>query len=223
MLVRNEQERGETWRIFRIMAEFVEGFELMAETKPAVSIFGSARTKATNKYYKLTREIAALLVKEGYSVITGGGPGIMEAGNRGAQEAGGKSIGLNIQLPMEQHPNRFITHMLNFRYFFCRKVMFVKYARAFIIMPGGFGTLDEFFEALTLIQTNRIEPFPVVLVGSDFWKGLLEWIEDALLGEKNISKEDLKLFHVVDTPQDVIKIVNAFNKKPTTKAKKRKK
>lgn len=218
------ESRGETWRVFRIMAEFVDGFEFMAETQPAISIFGSARTCATDKYYTLGKKVAALLVKEGYSIITGGGPGIMEAANRGAKEAGGKSIGLNIQLPMEQKPNRFITHMLNFRYFFCRKVMFVKYARGFIIMPGGFGTLDEFFEAITLIQTKRIEPFPVVLVGSSYWKGLLEWMKTVLIKQKSISKDDMDAFYVVDTAEDVVKSIKDFekNKRKRVSTKKRK-
>ncbi|MFC1808625.1 TIGR00730 family Rossman fold protein [Candidatus Omnitrophota bacterium] len=208
----NGENKSETWRVFRIMAEFVDGFEFMSTTQPAISIFGSARTCATDKNYTLAKQIAFQLVKAGYSIITGGGPGIMEAANRGAKEAGGKSIGLNIQLPMEQKPNRFITHMLNFRYFFCRKVMFVKYARGFVIMPGGFGTLDEFFEAVTLIQTNRIEPFPVVLVGSAYWRGLLEWMKKVLLKQKSISKEDLEQFYVVDNPQDVVKIIKEFDK-----------
>ena len=208
----NGENKSETWRVFRIMAEFVDGFEFMAASQPAISIFGSARTRATDKYYNLAKRIAYLLGKEGFSIITGGGPGIMEAANRGAKEAGGKSIGLNIQLPMEQKPNRFITHMLNFRYFFCRKVMFVKYARGFVIMPGGFGTLDEFFEAVTLIQTNRTEPFPVVLVGSAFWKGLLEWMKKTLIKEKTISKEDLALFYVTDDPEEVVKVIKSFDK-----------
>jgi len=218
------ESRGETWRVFKIMAEFVDGFEFMSESQPAISIFGSARTRATDKYYKLGKKVAALLVKEGYSVITGGGPGIMEAANRGAKEAGGKSIGLNIQLPMEQKPNRFITHMLNFRYFFCRKVMFVKYARGFVIMPGGFGTLDEFFEAVTLIQTNRIEPFPVILVGSSYWKGLLDWMKKVLIKQKSISKDDMDAFYVVDTAEDVVKSIKDFdkNKRNRVSVKKRK-
>ncbi|MBN1492925.1 MAG: TIGR00730 family Rossman fold protein [Candidatus Omnitrophica bacterium] len=208
----NGEQRSETWRVFRIMAEFVDGFEFMSESQPAISIFGSARTRATDKYYTLAQKIAYSLVKEGYSIITGGGPGIMEAANRGAKEADGKSIGLNIQLPMEQKPNRFITHMLNFRYFFCRKVMFVKYARGFVIMPGGFGTLDEFFEAVTLVQTNRIEPFPVVLVGSAYWKGLLDWMKKTLIKEKTISKEDMACFYVVDTPAEVVRAIKGFDK-----------
>ena len=215
--------RGEPWRMFRIMAEFVDGFELMAETRPAISIFGSARTKPTQQYYSLAREIAYSLAREGYAVITGGGGGIMEAANRGAKDAGGKSIGLNIQLPMEQKPNRFITHMLNFRYFFCRKVMFVKYARGFVIMPGGYGTLDEFFEAITLIQTERIEPFPVVLVGSKYWAGLFAWLKTTMLQAGNISPEDLALFSVVDHAKDVVAVMNKFNKKKRGNVRKRKK
>jgi len=211
--MKNHVDQKETWRMFRILAEFVDGFELMSETRPAISIFGSARTDESNKYYILARQIAAMLAESGYSVITGGGPGIMEAGNRGAKEAGGKSIGLNIQLPMEQSSNPFVTHMLNFRYFFCRKVMFVKYARGFVIMPGGFGTLDEFFEAITLIQTNRIEPFPVVLVGREYWQGLMDWVSDVMLKHKNISKGDLELFTIIDEPEDVVKYIKEYDTK----------
>lgn len=202
----------ETWRIFRIMAEFVEGFETLADFSPAVTIFGSARTEPDNKYYKLAEKTAAKLVENKYAVITGGGPGIMEAANKGATEAGGASIGLNIQLPFEQQPNRFIKTLLSFRYFFCRKVMFVKYASAFIIFPGGFGTLDELFEALTLIQTERIDKFPVIVVGSDFWKGLLDWVEDTMLEEKNISREDLQLYTVTDDPDKIVDIINEYHK-----------
>ncbi|VAX35954.1 hypothetical protein MNBD_UNCLBAC01-1148 [hydrothermal vent metagenome] len=200
------------WRIFRIMGEFVEGFHRMAEVGPAVSIFGSARTKKTNKWYTQTEETASLLVKEGYAVITGGGPGIMEAGNKGASKAKGESIGLNIDLPFEQKPNRYIKKLINFHYFFCRKVTFVKYAKAFVIFPGGYGTLDELFESITLIQTCRLEKFPVILFGSDYWGGLLDWLKDSVLKAKHIDEKDLDLFEVVDTPEDVIKSIRNFYK-----------
>ena len=201
------------WRIFRIMGEFVESFHRMSQVGQAVSIFGSARTKKTNKWYKQADKTAELLVKAGYAVITGGGPGIMEAGNRGAKKAKGESIGLTIDLPFEQKSNPYITLAINFHYFFCRKVTFVKYAKAFVIFPGGFGTLDEFFESITLIQTCRLEKFPVVLYGSSYWNGLLEWIETTMLKEKNIDAEDLDIFRVVDTPEDVIKSIKGFYKK----------
>lgn len=198
------------WRVFRIMAEFVDGFSELSEIGPAVTIFGSARTQANHKMYRLAEETARLLVKEGYAVITGGGPGIMEASNKGASQAGGESIGLNIDLPFEQKPNPYVHHLINFHYFFSRKVMFVKYAKAFVIFPGGFGTLDEFFESITLIQTKRIGKFPVVLVGSHYWKGLVEWCKSVLLAEKYISLPDLDIFKIVDTPEDVIKIIKEF-------------
>ncbi len=204
------------WRVFKIMAEFVDGFEELSDLGPAVSIFGSARTKKTNKYYKMAEKTAELLVKEGYAVITGGGPATMEAANKGAFKAKGASVGLNIDLPFEQKPNRYVTTLINFHYFFCRKVMFVKYASAFVIFPGGFGTLDEFFESLTLIQTQRMERFPVILFGSEYWKGLGEWLKYTMLAHGNIDKEDLNIFQVVDEPQDVIKMIrNFYNKKNT--------
>ncbi len=198
------------WRVFRIMSEFVDGFHELSEIGPAVSIFGSARTKKTHKMYKMAEKTAQLLVKEGYAVITGGGPAIMEAANKGATKAGGRSIGLNIDLPFEQKPNRYINTLINFHYFFCRKVMFVKYASAFVIFPGGFGTLDEFFESITLIQTGRMERFPVILLGSKYWKGLLDWVKSILLKEKYIDHSDLTIFQIVDTPQDVIKAIRNF-------------
>ncbi|MDD2688832.1 MAG: TIGR00730 family Rossman fold protein [Candidatus Omnitrophica bacterium] len=198
------------WRVFRIMSEFVDGFEVLSGIGKAVSIFGSNRTKAGSKYYKLTEEIAYLLAKEGYAIITGSGPGIMEAANKGAKRAKGKSIGLNIQIPSEQKPNKYVDILLDFRYFFVRKVMFVKYAKAFVIMPGGYGTLDEFSEALTLIQTQRIDKFPIVLVGSEYWRGMLAWLKDTLLKNSNISKKDLEIFTIVDKPQDVVKAVKNF-------------
>ena len=198
------------WRVFRIMAEFVDGFHELSEVGPAVSIFGSARTKRTDKYYRLAEQTAQLLAKEGYAVITGAGPGIMEAGNKGTTHARGMSIGLNIDLPFEQKPNHYVKKLIGFHYFFCRKVMFVKYAKAFVIFPGGFGTLDEFFESITLIQTQRIGKFPVVLFSKKYWHGLIDWLHKSVLHEKNIDPEDLKIFHVVDTPEEVIKSIRDF-------------
>ncbi|MCC8180446.1 MAG: TIGR00730 family Rossman fold protein [Planctomycetes bacterium] len=196
------------WRIFRIMAEFVEGFEAMAQVNNGVSVFGSARTPEDDRYYVMARELGKQLTASGYTVITGGGPGIMEAANRGANDADGISIGLNIDLPFEQKPNPYIGKLLSFRYFFCRKVMFAKYSKALIAFPGGFGTLDELFEHLTLVQTKKIMPMPVVLVGSGFWNGCLDWIKNELLvKEKYISPEDMFLFEVVDTVEDVMDIL----------------
>jgi uncharacterized protein (TIGR00730 family) len=205
------------WRIFRIMAEFVEGFERLHKVDNAVTIFGSARLKPDHKMYHLAENTAALLVKSGYAVITGGGPGIMEAGNRGAFMAKGESIGLNIELPFEQKPNPFIKTLINFHYFFCRKVMFVKYAKAVVVFPGGFGTLDELFESLTLVQTGRMPKVPVILVGSYFWNGLEEWIKKSILAEKCIDANDLHLYMIVDDPRDVVKAVNAYYKKNKAK------
>jgi len=196
----------DTWRIFRIMAEFVEGFETMAKVGPAVSIFGSARTKPQDPFYMAAEKTARLLAKRGCSIITGGGPGIMEAGNRGAFEAGGKSIGLNITLPQEQEANRYQSISLDFHYFYVRKVMFVKYASAFICFPGGFGTLDEFFETITLIQTLKIQPFPIVLYGREYWSGLLAWMKQQLPG-KFIDAEDMDIFRIADTPEEAVKPV----------------
>ena len=198
------------WRVFRIMAEFVDGFHELSEIGPAVSIFGSARTQPVSQCYKQAEKTAKLLAQSGYAVITGAGPGIMEASNKGAAGAEGYSVGLNIELPYEQKPNRFIKHLISFHYFFCRKVMFVKYAKAFVIFPGGFGTLDEFFESVTLIQTNRIGKFPVILFGSKYWNGLLEWIKSTVLKEKNIDADDLNIFQVVDTPEEVIETIRKF-------------
>jgi len=196
------------WRLFRIMAEFTEGFDELASVGPAVSIFGSARVKPDDKYYKLAEKTAKILAKAGFAVITGGGSGIMEAANKGAAEAGGISIGLNIELPVEQKPNDFQNMTLRFRYFFCRKVMFLKYAHGFIAFPGGFGTLDEFSEALVLIQTLKQASFPVVLVGSEYWGGLIEWIKDKMLGEYDyIRPEDMNVFTAVDTPEEAAKII----------------
>lgn len=202
----------DSWTIFRVMAEFVEGFEKMTKIGPCVSIFGSARTKPDNPYYKMAEEIAYKLVKHGYGVITGGGPGIMEAGNKGAKRAKGKSVGLNIELPFEQTPNKYIDHdkSINFDYFFVRKVMFVKYAQGFIGMPGGFGTLDELFEALTLIQTHKIGRFPIVLVGRAFWGGLMDWIKTSMLEAGNINAEDFNLINIVDTADEAVKVIDEF-------------
>jgi len=198
------------WRVFRIMSEFVEGFEVLSKIGKAVSIFGSSRIKPNNKYYKLTEEVAYFLAKEGYAIITGSGPGVMEAANKGARRAGGHSVGLNIQIPSEQKPNRYVDTLLDFRYFFVRKVMFVKYAKAFVIMPGGYGTLDEFTEAINLIQTERIPKFPVILFGREYWKGMLEWLRDTVLKDSNISREDLDIFAVVDNPKEVVTVIKKF-------------
>jgi len=203
---------GDTWRMFRIMAEFVEGFEHLADISPAVSIFGSARVASDAPEYQLTERLARLLVQRGYGVITGGGPGIMEAANKGAAEAGGQSVGLNIELPFEQRPNPYATLQLNFRYFFVRKVMFVKYAIAYIVMPGGFGTVDELFEAVTLIQTNKIKPFPVVLMVRSYWEGLLKWIRDTMLAQGKVCSRDLDLLHLSDDPEEVVEIVDRFHR-----------
>jgi uncharacterized protein (TIGR00730 family) len=199
---------GDSWRLFRIMSEFVDGFDTLSGINgPAVSFFGSARTMPDDPYYKLTTEIAAELGGRGYAVITGGGPGIMEAANKGAAEAGGNSIGLNINLPFEQEPNIFTNMPLSFKYFFVRKVMFIKYAQAFICMPGGFGTLDEVFEALTLIQTRRIKPFPVVLVGTDYWSGLLDWIKEKMQAADRVDDDDMMIINVLDDPQEIVSYI----------------
>jgi uncharacterized protein (TIGR00730 family) len=203
----------ETWRIFRIMAEFVEGFEELASIGPAVSIFGSSRIGPQDEYYKLAQKTSLLLVKAGFAVITGGGGGVMEAANKGAAEAGGKSIGLNIELPNEQLPNKYQNLSLHFRYFFCRKVMFLKYAHGFIAFPGGYGTMDEFSEAIMLIQTLRQAYFPVVLMCSDYWDGLIKWMRRKMLQEhQHISPQDLDVFTVVNQPQDAVKIIADFKK-----------
>lgn len=207
----------DTWRLFRIMSEFVEGFEALTQLPPAVAVFGSARTHPKNHDYKLAMHMSELLVKNGFAVVTGGGPGAMEAANRGAYEAGGVSVGLNIELPLEQKPNQYITKLLNFRYFFVRKVMFVKYSTAFVILPGGYGTLDEFFESITLIQTEKIRPFPVILIDRNYWKGLVDWMQNTVLGSDNISPEDLKIFHLVDTPEEAVKIIKRELKRPFVK------
>ncbi len=205
----------DSWQIFKIMAEFVEGFEKMAKIGPCVSVFGSARTPQDSKYYKIAEETASLLTEHGYGVISGGGPGIMEAANKGAFEAGGKSVGLNIELPFEQFHNRYIDRdkLMEFNYFFVRKVMFMKYSQGFIVLPGGFGTMDEMFEAITLIQTGKIARFPIVLVGREYWSGLLDWVENHMLDAKNISADDLTLYRVVDTAEEAVEhIVRFYNK-----------
>jgi uncharacterized protein (TIGR00730 family) len=196
---------GDSWRLFKIMSEFVDGFDALSEiNSPAVSIFGSARTKPDDKYYKVAEDIARGLAQAGYAVITGGGPGIMEAANKGAAEGDGVSVGLNINLPFEQEANPFTNIPLSFKYFVVRKVMFIKYAMAFIGMPGGFGTLDELFEAITLIQTRRIKAFPIILVGKSYWSGLMDWIKESLLTAGNIKEEDLLLFEILDDPDEVV-------------------
>jgi len=199
--------KNDTWRMFNILAEFVEGFDVMPEVYPAVTIFGSSRAHPNGLNYKTTENVARLLVKNGFNVISGGGPGVMEAANKGAAEAGGKSVGLHIHLPNEQKPNKYANVRLDFKYFFIRKVIFVKYAVAYIIMPGGFGTLDELFEALTLIQTKRIKFFPVILIDSKYWKGLIDWIKGTLIKEKSISEPDLEIFNLVDTPEEAVGII----------------
>src|SRR5512139_845136 len=198
------------WRIFRIMAEFVEGFEALAECNPAVSMFGSARVTPEHEDYQKAEAIARQLAREGFAVITGGGPGVMEAANRGALAAGGRSVGLNIELPMEQSPNPFANIRVSFRYFFVRKMMFVKYASGFVSLPGGFGTLDELFEAITLIQTGKIRPFPVVLVGREYWSGLVTWISEVMMKEQKISPGDLAILRVVDTAEEAVAVINEF-------------
>ena len=208
--VKDDFTREDTWRIFRIISEFVDGFEILSNIGKAVSIFGSSRLKPTNKYYKYAEQIAYLLSKSGYAIITGGGPALMEAANKGAKKAGGVSVGLNIQIPSEQKANKYVDILLDFRYFFVRKVMFVKYAKAFVIMPGGYGTLDEFTEAINLIQTERIQKFPVILFGSDYWKGLTKWLADTLLKHGTINKQDFGLFTITDDPKEVVRIIKEF-------------
>ena len=203
----NDFKLSEPWRLFKIMGEFVEGVDNLYDIGPAVSIFGSARLKPQSTMYKKAEKIAALFVENDYAVITGGGGGIMAAANKGAAKADGKSIGLNINLPFEQQPNPYANIKLDFNYFFIRKLMFVKYATAYIIMPGGFGTLDELFEAVTLIQTHRIKPLPVIMVGTDYWAGLIEWIKDRMLKDKMISPEDIDILQVMDDPKEIVKAV----------------
>lgn len=212
-----ESHESDVWSIFKIMGEFVEGYDKLFKIGPCVSIFGSARTKKGDSYYEMARETARKITEQGFGVITGGGPGVMEAANRGAQEGGGKSVGLGISLPHEQGVNSHVDkdYTINFHYFFARKVMFVKYAQGFIVFPGGFGTLDEFFEALTLIQTQKINPFPIVLIGSDYWDGLVDWIENTMVQKKTISEGDVDLFHLTDDPDEAVSIICDFYQKHT--------
>lgn len=208
----NETKTNDSWALFKIMSEFVNGYEKLSSIGPCISIFGSARTSEEHPNYKLTVAIAKAIASSGYGIISGGGPGIMEAANKGAQEAGGISVGLNISLPYEQESNPYIDQdkLIDFKYFFVRKVMFVKYAQGFVVLPGGVGTLDELFEAYTLLQTSKVNKFPIILVGREYWKGLVDWIKEKLLGEKNISPEDLALFEVVDTVEEVTECLNRF-------------
>lgn len=201
---------NESWRVFRIMAEFVEGIETLSGVDHAVTIFGSARVKPDDIYYQKTEKLARLLVQEKFNVITGGGPGIMEAANKGAADAGGKSVGLNIRLPYEQKPNPYANIHIDYKYFFVRKVMFVKYAVAYVILPGGFGTMDELFEALTLIQTKKIKSFPLILMGSEFWSGLIDWLKNRMLAEDKILATDLDLIQVVDEPEEAVKLIKKY-------------
>ena len=200
----------ESWRLFRIMAEFVDGIEVLSKVHKAVTIFGSARVAPTDIYYQKAEHLAQLLAKDGFGVITGGGPGIMEAANKGASEAGGQSVGMNIRLPFEQKPNPYANIHIDFKYFFTRKVMFVKYAVAYVIMPGGFGTMDELFEALTLIQTRRIKSFPLILMGSDYWQGLLDWMKNKMVAEDKILLADHELIQVIDDPEEVVKHIKKY-------------
>jgi uncharacterized protein (TIGR00730 family) len=215
----NQVTTSDSWHIFKVMAEFVEGFEKLARIGPCVSVFGSARAKPGSEYYRLAEEIAYLLTKKGFGVITGGGPGIMEAANKGAHFSQGKSVGLNIALPHEQHPNPFIDpdKLLYFDFFFVRKVMFMKYSQGYIVMPGGFGTLDELFEAVTLVQTQKMVNFPIVLVGVDYWKGLVDWVKDKLLDSHFISNDDMDIIQVVDTAAEAVGIIDAFYQKYSLK------
>jgi len=207
----DEFKAQDAWRMFRIISEFVDGFETLSEVGHAVTIFGSSRVKRGDELYRKTEQLCKLLVKSGFAIITGGGPGLMEAANKGASDAGGKSIGLNIELPLEQKPNPYSNISLDFRYFFCRKVMFVKYSMAYVIMPGGFGTLDEFFEAITLIQTHKIKPFPVIMVDSNYWGGLINWMKGTLLRQKMISHEDLETFQVLNEPEEILRTIKKFH------------
>ena len=212
-LLRQDFIKEDPWRIFRIMSEFVDGFETLSDVKDAVSIFGSSKAKSNSKYYKLAEDTACTMAKNGYAVITGAGPGIMEAANKGAKRAGGESIGLNILIPTMQKPNKYVTRLLEFKYFFCRKVMFAKYSKAFLVFPGGFGTLDELFEAVTLVQTKRVDPFPVILIGSEYWKGLVDWMNETMLGKYHyIEPKDMKVFTVVDDPAVATQIIVNYSK-----------
>ncbi len=200
----------ESWRLFHIMAEFVEGFENLTEVHPAVTIFGSARCKKGDPLYEKAYDLTKLLAANGFNIITGGGPGVMEAANRGAKEGGAKSVGINIELPYEQKPNPYSNIRLSFRYFFIRKVMFLKYGMAYVVMPGGFGTLDEFFEAITLVQTKKMRPFPIILVDSSYWNGLLEWMKTNMLDQGKITAEDINIFKVMDDPKEIVDYIKKF-------------
>ena len=213
----DDSHSGDVWSIFKIMGEFVDGYDKLFKIGPCVSIFGSARTEVGSKYYEMARTTANMITNQGFGVITGGGPGIMEAANKGAKEGGGKSVGLGITLPHEQGVNTYVDkdYVINFHYFFARKVMFVKYAQGFIVFPGGFGTLDEFFEALTLIQTKKINPFPIVLIGESYWDGLVDWIRNRMVESGTISPEDIDLFHLTDNPDEAVEIICDFYRKHT--------
>ncbi|MDD4356547.1 MAG: TIGR00730 family Rossman fold protein [Smithellaceae bacterium] len=206
----DDLSKGESWRIFRIMAEFVESIEILSNVHNAVTIFGSARLTPDDKYYQMAEKLGVLLAQEGFAVITGGGPGIMEAANKGAAEAGGQSVGMNIKLPFEQKPNPYADLQLDYKYFFIRKVMFIKYAMAYVIMPGGYGTMDEFFEALTLIQTKRVKSFPIILMGREYWQGLLDWLKDSMLQKNMILPFDLELIQLIDEPEEVVRHIKKY-------------
>lgn len=211
-MLKQDFTKEDPWRIFRIMSEFVDGFEELSNVSHAVSVFGSAKAHPSDRHYKTAQETAALLAKSGFSIITGAGSGIMEAANKGAKLAGGESIGLNILIPIMQKPNRYITRLLEFKYFFCRKVMFAKYSKAFVVFPGGFGTMDELFEAITLVQTQRVDPFPIILVGRWYWSGLIQWLKSSALKAGTIAKKEMSLFSLVDTPREVASVINKFYK-----------
>ena len=213
----NEMKKEESWRLFKIIGDFIDGFEVMPTYLPSVTIFGSARVEEGNKYYEAARELAFKLSKKGFSIVTGGGPGIMEAANRGAFEADGNSIGLNIKLPKEQKPNKYLTETLNFNYFFARKVMLVKYATAFVLFPGGFGTLDELTETLTLIQTKKLKPFPVILYGNEYWNGFVQWLNDVVVKDGYIDKEDTELFKQIDNIDEIVDYIDQWYIKNSTK------
>jgi uncharacterized protein (TIGR00730 family) len=206
----DELSKEESWRIFRIMAEFVESIEILSNVHNAVTIFGSARVKPGDKYYQMAEKLGQLLAQNGFAVITGGGPGIMEAGNKGAAEAGGQAVGMNIKLPFEQKPNPYANIQIDYKYFFIRKVMFVKYAVAYVIMPGGYGTMDEFFEALTLIQTKRMKSFPIILMGKEYWQGLLDWLKNSMLQNDMILPFDLEMIQIIDEPEEVVKHIKKY-------------
>ena len=213
----NEMKKEESWRLFKIIGDFIDGFEVMPNFLPSVTIFGSARIEEGNKYYEAAKELAFKLSKKGFSIVTGGGPGIMEAANKGAFEAGGNSIGLNIKLPKEQKPNKYLTEILNFNYFFARKVMLVKYATAFVLFPGGFGTLDEITETLTLIQTKKLKPFPVILYGNEYWNGFVQWLNDVVVKDGYIDKEDTELFKQIDNIDEIVDYIDQWYIKNSTK------